>query len=570
MTVVSATTGTPAAASMRRLADCLAHWARRTPDAHAVSDEAGCWTYRQLAQRVGDAERYLRELGVAAGDRVMLVGENSAALAALILAAGRLDAWAVLENARRAPLEVDAVMRMAQPRRTVFVASASPDAAAHAARHGASVQDAPFGQVAAATGRCRGGDDDAGLGHDLGHDLDHDPDHGDPDAAAEPVHEDPREQVAVLIYTTGSTGTPKGVMLTHANLLYIAETMRTLRRLEPRDRVYGVLPITHVMGLSSGLLGTLASGAHIRLVARFSPEACLGALREDGITILQGAPAMFARLVKVAPAVPAAPAAQVVPAAPTPPAASAIPATPATSADTRPGPTLRFIAIGGAPLDPALKAQAEALFGLTLHNGYGLTEASATCWTRLDDANADCAVGPPTPGVEVSIRDAAGRAVPPGETGELWLRGANLMKGYYRAPELTARALDAHGWFNSEDLATQEADGRIRIVGRSKDLIIRSGFNVSPLEVETALNAHPGVQQSAVLGCAVQDNEEIVAVIEPAPGAAPSEQELQRFLAERLSPYKRPSRIVFVDALPVAPNGKVLKPQLRRLIGETP
>jgi acyl-CoA synthetase (AMP-forming)/AMP-acid ligase II len=496
---------------MRRLADCIAPWSAQTPGHPAVTDEGASWTYRELAARVEDARRYLGGLGIGPGDRVMLVGENGVALAALILAAGTLDAWAVLENARRAPLEVDAIVRLAQPRRVVFVTANSPDAQAHAQRHGATAQYTPFGTVAA----------------------------GAADAASvpEPVEPGP-DQVATLIYTTGSTGNPKGVMLTHRNLLHIAGLMRALRRLTPQDRVYGVLPISHVMGLSSGLLGTLAAGAHIRLVPRFAPQACLEALAEQHITILQGAPAMFARLVKAAPA------------------------------GTRPGGALRFIAVGGAPLDPTLKTQVQACFGLTLHNGYGLTEASGSCWTRMDEEILDCSVGPPTPGMEVSIRDGEGRPLAPGVMGQLWLRGPNVMKGYYREPGLTARALAADGWFNSEDLAIQGPDGRITITGRAKDLIIRSGFNVSPLEVEMALNSHAQVQQSAVLGYPVQGNEEIIAVVEPAPGGPPGEQALQAYLAERLSSYKRPTRIVFMEALPVASNGKILKQQLRQQIGD--
>ncbi|WP_144631101.1 class I adenylate-forming enzyme family protein [Bordetella genomosp. 13] len=493
-----------------RLADGLRQWARRTPDQPALSDDHAAWTYAQLDGRVDEAADFLRGLGLGPGDRVMLVGENSAALAALILAAGRIDAWAVLENARRAPLEVDAIVDLAQPRRVVFVTSQSPAAQAHAERHGAVAMREGFGEVAVAPL----------LASD-----------------AEPVLPG-ADQVAALIYTTGSTGKPKGVMLTHANLLHIAHLMRTLRRVTHADRVYGVLPITHVMGLSSGLMGTLASGAHVRLVARFEPQACLRALARDGITILQGAPAMFARLMQVA------------------------------AAEGMAAPSLRFIAAGGAPLDPTLSAQARALFGLPLHNGYGLTEASGTCWTRLEDLQPGTSVGPPTPGVDLCIRDRAGRELPDGEEGELWLRGPNVMRGYYRAPELTSAVLQPDGWFNSQDLARRLPDGRIEIVGRTKDLIIRSGFNVSPLEVEQALNSHADVQLSAVFGHAVAGNEEIVAVVEPAPGVEPQEAAIRAHLAQRLSPYKLPGRILFVPALPVAPNGKVLKPRLMQQIGE--
>lgn len=495
---------------MQRLADCLSYWAETTPDHPAVSDARHAWSYRELSNAVDAAAGFLRERGVRAGDRVMLVGENGATLAALILAAGRLDAWAVLENARCAAMEVDAMCAHAQPRLVVHVVDNSDAARDHAARHDAAAAAASFGEVA--FGR-------------------YDP-HSEPQA----VSADPAAQVAAMIYTTGSTGTPKGVMLSHANLLHIGALMRGQRRLTPADRVYGVLPITHVMGLSSGLIGTLSAGAHIRLVPRFSTDACLQALRQDGITILQGAPAMFARLLAGAGGDP-------------------------LHTD------LRFIAVGGAPLDPALKAQTEAIFGLPLHNGYGLTEASGSCWTRLDDGAPDCSVGPPNPGMEARILDADGKPVAVGEVGELWVRGPCVMLGYYRMPERTREVLHDDGWFNTQDLARTTPDGCIHIAGRTKDLIIRSGFNVSPLEVETALNAHEGVRHSAVLGVMRDGNEEIVAIVEPAPGCQPTEAALHDFLASRLAPYKRPGRILFMQNLPTAPNGKVLKHQLKQQLG---
>lgn len=439
----------------------------------------------------------------------MLVGENGCALAALILAAGAIDAWAVLENARRAPMEVDALQTYADPRLIVFATDNSPAAREHAARHGASPCDVGFGTVAATPARA--------------------------DSAPEPVQDDARGQVAVLIYTTGSTGTPKGVMLTHANLLHIGTQMRDLRSLTPADRVYGVLPITHVMGLSSGLLGTLIAGAHIRMVPRFSAQDCLRAIERDGYTILQGAPAMFARLAQ------------------------------ARSAAGGAAHSLRFTAVGGAPLDPTVKADTQAWTGLTLHNGYGLTEASGTCWTRMDQPNLDCAVGPPTPAMQVRLEPVASADA---GTGELWIRGPNVMKGYFRNPEQTRSVLTEDGWFNTQDLARQDSLGRIHIVGRTKDLIIRSGFNVSPLEVETALNSHDAVQYCAVLGSPCSGNEEIIAVIEPVPGKDVDEAMLRSWLEPRLSPYKRPTRYVFMSDLPVAANGKVLKHQLQHTLGE--
>lgn len=494
---------------MQRLASCLDYWARCTPNNPAISDDTHCWTYAELRQRVQDAAQLLIAQGARPGDRVVLVGENGCTLAALILAAGTIDAWAVLENARRAPMEVDALQTYADPRLTLFVTDNSPAARDHAIRHQAQGHNTAFGTVAATSAR----------------------DASEP----ETVQDDAREQVAVLIYTTGSTGVPKGVMLTHANLLHIGTQMRDLRSLTPADKVYGVLPITHVMGLSSGLLGTLIAGAHIRMVPRFTVRDCLNAIERDGYTILQGAPAMFARLTQ---------------------------ARPESRAFRH---SLRFIAVGGAPLDPTVKADTEALIGLTLHNGYGLTEASGTCWTRMDQPNLDCAVGPPTPAMQVRLEPMLDTD---DYTGELWIRGPNVMKGYFRNPDQTRSVLTDDGWFNTQDLARQDTLGRIHIVGRTKDLIIRSGFNVSPLEVETALNSHEAVQYCAVLGNPRDGNEDIIAVIEPVPGKNLDESMLRAWLEPRLSAYKRPTRYVFMSDLPVAANGKVLKHQLQQTLGE--
>ncbi|ETF04159.1 AMP-binding protein [Advenella kashmirensis W13003] len=496
---------------MRRLGDVLKNWVETTPDNPAISDEIRSLNYRQLDQAVTNCREFLAQSGIRPGDRLAVIGENSTTLAILILAAGLDDIWVVLENARRAPLETDGVCEHAQPRRVLYLTENSPSAQDHANRHGASFLSTSFGALAMGPLK---------------------------DATTEPCFESAHEQVAALIYTTGSTGKPKGVMLTHGNLLYISTLMQKQRRLIPEDRVYGILPITHVMGLSSGLLGTLASGAHVQLVPRFSVAHCARSLKEDGISILQGAPAMFARLVK--------------------------------SDEMRHfhSDTLRVIAAGGAPLDPTVKHEVEQCFGLTLHNGYGLTEGSAICWTRLESCNSDCSVGPANPEVSIAILNVDRQPVKPGSQGSLWAKGPNIMKGYFRDPERTAAVLTPDGWFNTEDLARQLPDGRIRIEGRSKDLIIRSGFNISPLEVETALNAHEQIQQSAVMGHQVCGNEEIVAVIERSPDSILNEADVRLFLTDRLSPYKRPNRIIFVDTLPVAPNGKVLKQQLKLTLKE--
>jgi long-chain acyl-CoA synthetase len=409
-------------------------------------------------------------------------------------------------SAMRAP-ELDAIRTHSGARIALYTPAVSAEAAAHAMRAGA-------------TGWAGG---DAVLAGAV-----------NPDCAPEPVEGDP---VAALVYTTGTTGQPKGVMLSHRSLLFVAGVSGRLRGLQPHDRAWGVLPVSHVYGLTSMMLGTLGAGACLHLAPRFTPEAMHDAIAGDGLTVVQGVPAMYARLLELARA----------------------------RGIERIESRLRFAYAGGSPLDPALKSAVEQLLGVPLHNGYGLTEAAPTVsQTRLDAPRGDTSVGYAIPGVDVRIVDPQGRDVADDVPGELWVRGPNLMRGYYRAPDATAAALRPDGWLNTGDMARRAADGALFIVGRTKELIIRSGFNVFPLDVETVLNAHPGVTQSAVVGRTVADgNEEVIAFVQPAPDSAPTIAALHAWAAERLAPYKRPTRIVLMKTLPAAATGKVLKHVLK-------
>jgi acyl-CoA synthetase (AMP-forming)/AMP-acid ligase II len=174
-------------------------------------------------------------------------------------------------------------------------------------------------------------------------------------------------------------------------------------------------------------------------------------------------------------------------------------------------------------------------------------------------------VGTVLPGVEIRVVDARGGDVPTGDPGELWVRGPNVMRGYYRNAELTARTITADGWLKTGDLARIESDGALFIIGRIKELIIRSGFNVYPAEVEAVLNAHPAVTQSAVVGRAVAGNEEVVAFVELAPGRTVTVEDIAQFASSRLAPYKRPAEIVILAALPASHTGKILKQRLRAM-----
>jgi acyl-CoA synthetase (AMP-forming)/AMP-acid ligase II len=495
----------------RRVDELAARGAQAFGDAPALVDAGRTLDYRRLADAVTETAAILVRLGVRPGDRTLIVNENCAAAIVLAAASNRCRAWPVLVNARLSAREIEAIRAHCVPRRTFCTVEASPDAVAHAARWGAEPLVLP-GAGSVAAGALETG------------------------AVPEPVHDDPAADVATLIYTSGTTGAPKGVMLSHSNLLFAARSGATLRRVGPGDRVYAALPISHVFGLASVALSTLFAGAALLLVPRFTAEGFAAALANEGLSIVPGVPAMYARLLDYAHRTGA----------------------PLTA------PRARFLYAGGAPLDPRLKADVERAFNQPLHNGYGLTETSpSVASTRIDAPRADLSIGPPVPGIEVRIVDGAGRAVPPEEVGELHIRGPNVMLGYYRAPELTAAVLSADGWFNTGDLARAGADGNLFIAGRTKELIIRSGFNVYPVEVEGVLTQHPDVRQCAVVGRSVPGNEEVVAFVELREGATASPGELAAFAAGRLAPYKQPAEIVVLPALPASATGKVLKSVLR-------
>lgn len=337
---------------------------------------------------------------------------------------------------------------------------------------------------------------------------------------------------AVILYTTGTTGAPKGVMLGHGNLIFGARASARMRGIGPGDVIYGALPLTHVFGLTSMLCAGLSAGAHLRLVSRFSAPAALAALRHD-ITVLPAVPQMHAAIMAEARA---------------------------QGQDRLTGP-LRYVSSGAAPLDPDWKRQAEAFYRLPLQNGYGMTETTAgATLTRNAIGDPDLSAGPPLPGVQIALDETISREA---GTGEVLTRGPHVMRGYFRDPQATQQVLGADGWLRTGDLGRIDDQGRLRIVGRCKELIIRGGFNVYPPEVEAALNDHPAVVQAAVIGRPrAGGDEEVLAFCQlVAPGAV-SADALAAHAAARLSAYKRPTRIILTGPLPAAATGKVLKHRL--------
>jgi len=492
-----------------RIHQVFDHFVAATPDGIAVIGDDEKLTYRQLDRAVSGTEDALRQLGIRAGDRVLIVSENCIALACLLFAASRLDAWAIVANPRLSQRELDQIRDHSGARRVFFTTEVSEEAAAHASRSGATVRDVgPLTGISVSALNLA--------------------------TVVEPVEADGAKQVAVLIYTSGTTGAPKGVMLTHRNLLFSAKTTALHRNMTSADIQYCVLPISHIVGISL-LIQTLMVGAGVRLVVKYSPAALVKAMAEEGITMLNGVPATYQRLLEY----------------------KATAGLPKLNRGA-----LRLIGVAGAPLDLDLKARVEQELGLPLSNGFGITECSpGISGVRSDAPRNDNAVGRLLPGIETRIVRKDGTIATNNDIGELHVRGANVMRGYYRTLDLTAKAIDEEGWFNTGDLARFE-DDILFIVGRTKEMIIRSGFNVYPAEIEAVISAHPAVVQCAVVGRQVPGNEEVVAFVQLLKGSDVTAADVMAHVAPQLTSYKRPSEIILMDTLPATSTGKLLKHKL--------
>src|SRR3984957_16091185 len=254
-----------------RISDVIKLRSEQAPERLALVETSGTWTYRQLASAVSDTQRWLQESNIRPGDRVMIVCENCRAFVAILLALAGIDAWPVFVNARLSAREVDEIRDHCGARRVIFTTSVSPQAREHAKRHGAVIQEA------------------AGLGPIALGPLNE-------KVAPEAIDPEAAQRVASLIYTSGTTGLPKGVMLTHRNLLFVAAVSAKIRSLSPDDRLYGVLPMSHAVGLSIVLLGSLVSGAALFLASRFDPVATIATLEKERLTVVLGAPGMFSLL----------------------------------------------------------------------------------------------------------------------------------------------------------------------------------------------------------------------------------------------------------------------------------
>jgi long-chain acyl-CoA synthetase len=355
----------------------------------------------------------------------------------------------------------------------------------------------------------------------------------DPAPAAGAFPEPSEADLAVLIYTSGTTGHPKGAMLSHGNLLHNVESCRQVLAAVSHDRFAGVLPMFHSFMLTVSVLLPLLVGGSIVLVRSLhAPKNVIQEILQHGATILPAVPALFRML-----------------------AHAGLP-------KEQP---LRVCISGGAALPVEILREFNARMPVPLVEGYGLSEASPVVSINpLAGPWKEGSIGVPIPNVEVTVQDDEGNILPPGVTGEICVRGGNVMRGYWNQPEETARVL-RRGWLLTGDVGHRDADGYFFVTDRKKDMLIVNGINVYPREIEEVIYQFPGVREAAVVGAPdPRKGEQPVAFIAPLDGAAVEEKALVRFLKEKLADYKVPRHVHFLASLPRNATGKILKTALRK------
>jgi long-chain acyl-CoA synthetase len=349
------------------------------------------------------------------------------------------------------------------------------------------------------------------------------------------------DDLAVLLYTSGTSGKPKGVMLSHWNIQANIEQCRRWASVGRTDCALGVLPQFHSFGMTVLTLLPLTVGFKAVYTARFIPGKIVKLFREHQPSIFVGIPSMYNALLH--------------------------------AKDARPEDfsNVKYLVSGGEPLPEAVFNGFKERFSVTINEGYGLTETSpVTNWCRPHEFRRR-SVGRPITGVEQIIVDIeSGAALGPNRDGEVRMRGPNVMQGYFNRPEETAKVFDHQGYFRTGDIGRLDDEGHLYITGRLKEMLIIGGENVFPREIEEVLNAHPAIKESGVVGKADPIRGELpVAFVELKEGQSLDERSVRAFCRERLAGYKVPNEIKVLEALPRNPTGKVMRRELKKMVGTT-
>jgi long-chain acyl-CoA synthetase len=498
--------GDVSASTTGNLADLVRAAAAESPDKPALLFHGSTTTWAELDAQVSAAARGLLSLGAVTGDRVAVHLGNTPEFVVVYFGALRAGLVALPVNTGYTAEELRHVLGDSGAR-IVVTSAAGAD----------TVRSVDAGLTVVVTGSTSYDELLAAKG----------------DLAAVGGGED----LAVVLYTSGTSGRPRGAMLTHRALL---ANLEQTARIDPPvvaadDVVLLVLPLFHVFGLNAALGSVAWHGATGVLVERFDPVETLALLRRHGVTNVVGAPPMYV-------------------------AWSMLPDVGDAFS------TVRLALSGAAPLPPSVLRRVLDVTGHHVFEGYGLTETAPVLTTTLMSEVAKAgSIGQPVPGVELRLLDTAGRPVEEGDPGEIVVRGPNLFSGYW--PD-GAESPDADGWLATGDVAVVDADGDLFLVDRRRELVLVSGFNVYPREVEDVLGDLEGVEEAAVLGIPhPYTGESVKALVVLGPGARLTTEDVVAHCARRLARFKCPTAVEFVPSLPHSANGKVAKGRLRELWG---
>ncbi|WP_439690524.1 long-chain-fatty-acid--CoA ligase [Curtobacterium sp. SP.BCp] len=521
------------------VAAILAESARRFPDDVAVVVGDRRTTYAELWSQTLAYAGALRARGIREGSRVAMLVPNVEDFPRVYYATLALGAVIVPVHALLKRGEIEYVLRDADVSLLVCAAPLLGEGAAGAALAGVDVVTV-LAPPAAGPDASAGAGADATAGPDAQAALDAPDRLEDLAQAAEPldtyVPRDPFD-TATILYTSGTTGHPKGAEGSHFALLEQANTnLLSTFDLHRGDVLLGALPLFHTFGQTCTMNTGFRVGATIVLLPKFDGDGALAAMVEHGTGVFMGVPTMYMALLDAA-----------------------------TRTDARP--PLRYAISGGASLPLAVLEKFQQVFDAPVHEGYGLTETSPVAsFNHVGTTPRPGTIGTPVWGVDVEIADPETQdrivMLPHGQIGELVIRGHNLMNGYLDRPEDTEAAI-VDGWFRTGDLGTKDDDGYLTIVDRTKDMIIRNGYNVYPRQVEEVLARHPDVAMAAVFGTPhEQHGQEVEAAVVLRADATVTPQELIDMVAAEIAAYKYPRVVHVLDALPLGPSGKVLKREL--------
>ncbi|MGE0199670.1 MAG: class I adenylate-forming enzyme family protein [Candidatus Melainabacteria bacterium] len=503
---------------MSRLVARIAQHAQDSSRRAVVQDDV-TWTFHELTQNVNRLASRLVNAGIQPGDRVAMIFSNQKEFLLALLAIRQMGGVAVPINIQMPPGDILYVMLNSGSKLIL--------ADKHFAGH-LGACPIPVWISGATEGSFTRLEDELARG----------------DAQFQPPGREASEQLHLLLYTSGTTDKPKGVMLSEENLLANIEGFDALLHLAPDEHILLALPLFHAFGLIVGLYG-LTIGATIALVPNFSPKQIVSSLTAQKITVLPLVPTMFRVVLQ------------------------------AVQKHGQPLPHLKYAISGGASLPKELLRAVESGLGVTLLEGYGLTETAPVLAVNTPaQGSIPGSVGQILPNVSLKLVDDSGKSLPIARgnvsaEGEILVKGPNVMAGYYNLPEATAEAFDAEGYFRTGDLGHVDADGNLFISGgRKKDLIIKAGENIAPLRIEQVLYQHPQVAEACVVGVPDErTGEEILACIQLKPlqdgETAPDENTLRKFCAEHLSPLFVPKFYRFFDELPKTATGKVSKKLLK-------